>query len=76
MRLHRLSMEGKWAEMTDQITDEMLEQFAIIGTYDEIVPKIKERYYDIATTLDFGYATFTTEQAERLRWMVQELKKL
>jgi len=74
-KLFRLSMEGKWPEMGAAITDEMLEQFAIVGTYDEIVPKIKERYYDVATTLDFGYATYTAEQAERLRWMVQELKK-
>ena len=60
----------------DAITDEMLEQFAIVGTYDEIVPKIKERYYGVATTLDFGYSTIPTDQEERLRWMVQELKKL
>ena len=74
-RLFRLSMEGKWAEMASEITDEMLNEFAIVGTYDEIVPKIKERYSGVATTLDFGYATATQEQAERLRWMVQELKK-
>ena len=43
-KLFRLSMEGKWPEMANGITDEMLEEFAIIGTYDELVPKIKERY--------------------------------
>ncbi len=74
-RLFRLSMEGKWAEMASEITDEMLNEFAIVGTYDEIVPKIKERYSGVASTLDFGYATATQEQAERLRWMVQELTK-
>ena len=74
-RLFRLSMEGKWPEMAAEITDDMLEQFAIVGTYDEIVPKIKERYFGVATTLNFTYATVTQEQAERLRWLVQELKK-
>jgi len=76
MRLHRLSMEGKWAEMTNEITDEMLEQFAVIGTYDEILPKIKERYSGLVTTLDFGYSTIGLDQGDRLRWLVQELKKL
>ena len=75
MRLHRLSMEGKWAEMTNEITDEMLDEFAVVGTYDEVVPKIKERYFGVVTTLDFGFAIQSAEQAERLRSMVQELRK-
>lgn len=75
MRLYRLSMEGKWADMASEITDEMLDEFAVVGTYDEIVPKIKERYFGVVTTLDFGFAIQSSEQAERLRWMVQELKK-
>ena len=75
MRLYRLSMEGKWAEMASEITDEMLDEFAIVGTYDEIVSKIRERYFGVVSTLDFGFAIQTPEQAERLRWMVQELKK-
>ena len=75
MRLYRLSMEGKWAEMANEITDEMLDEFAVVGTYDEIVPKIRERYFGVVSTLDFGFAIQTPEQAERLHWMVQELKK-
>ena len=75
MRLYRLSMEGKWAEMAAEITDEMLDEFAVVGTYDEVVPKIKERYFGVVTTLDFGFAIQSAEQAERLRWMVQELRK-
>ena len=76
MALHRLSMEGKWAEMTNEITDEMLNEFAVVGTYDEIVPKIKERYSGVVNTLGFGYSTITAEQGERLRWIIQELKQL
>ena len=74
-RLFRLSMEGKWAEMAAGITDEMLEQFAIIGTYDELVPKIKERYAGVVSTLDFGFGIRTPEDHERLAFIVQELKK-
>jgi alkanesulfonate monooxygenase SsuD/methylene tetrahydromethanopterin reductase-like flavin-dependent oxidoreductase (luciferase family) len=75
-QLFRLSMEGRWQEMANLITDEMLEEFAIVGTYDELVPKIKERYAGVVTTLDFGFGIRGPEQQERLRWLVQELKKL
>ncbi|TEU01665.1 MAG: TIGR03617 family F420-dependent LLM class oxidoreductase, partial [Dehalococcoidia bacterium] len=75
MRLYRMSIEGRWAEMGNEITDEMLHEFAIVGTYDEVVPKIKERYLGVVSTLDFGFGIQTPEQAERLRWMVQELGK-
>ncbi len=74
-RLFRLSMEGKWPEMADAITDEMLEVFAIVGTYDELVPRIKERYSGIVTTLDFGFGMRGPADQERLSWIVQELKK-
>jgi probable F420-dependent oxidoreductase len=75
-RLFRFSMEGKWAEMAKGLTDEMLEQFAIIGTYDELVPKIKERYKGVVTTIDFGFGARTPEQQERLSHIVGELKKI
>jgi probable F420-dependent oxidoreductase len=74
MRLHRMSIEGRWAGMSREITDEMLNEFAIVGTYDEVVPKIKERYLGVVSTLDFSFGLQTPEQVERLRWMVQELK--
>lgn len=74
-KLFRYSMEGKWQEMASGITDEMLEEFAIIGTYDQLVPKIRERFGGIVTTLDFGFGIRSPEDHERLAFIVQELKK-
>ena len=42
--LHRKSVEGDWAGMADLITDEMLETFAVTGSYDTIGAKLKQRY--------------------------------
>jgi len=42
--LHRKSVEGDWQGMADLITDEMLETFAVTGTYDTIGRRLKERY--------------------------------
>ena len=42
--LHRKSVEGDWKGMADLITDEMVETFAVTGTYATIGRKLKERY--------------------------------
>jgi len=74
--LFRYSMEGNWGAMAKGITDEMLEEFAIIGTYDELVPKIKKRYAGVVSTLDVGFSVRSAEDHERLAFLVSELKKV
>jgi hypothetical protein len=53
----------------------MLEEMAVIGTYDEIADKLKARYAGVVTTLDFGFGVRTPEQQDALASIVQELKK-
>jgi probable F420-dependent oxidoreductase len=43
-QLHRKSVEGDWKGMADLITDEMVDTYAITGSYSTIGQKIKERY--------------------------------
>jgi probable F420-dependent oxidoreductase len=43
-QLHRKSVEGDWKGMADLITDEMLETYAIVGSYATIAARLKERY--------------------------------
>jgi probable F420-dependent oxidoreductase len=42
--LHRKSVEGDWKGMADLITDEMLDTYAITGTYETIGAQLKKRY--------------------------------
>jgi len=42
--LHRKSVEGDWKGMADLITDEMLETYAVVGSYATIAARLKERY--------------------------------
>jgi probable F420-dependent oxidoreductase len=49
--LHRLSREGKWTDMPDQITDEMLDEWAIVATRDEFTAKLRARCSDIYDTV-------------------------
>ena len=73
-RLYRMSVDNKWPEMPGQITDDMLETFAVVGTYDEIVDKLKAAHGDYATSISFDFPTDTPEEEERVAAMVAELQ--
>jgi probable F420-dependent oxidoreductase len=47
-RLNALSREGKWDEMARAISDDVVAAFTAVGRYDEIVPRIRERFADVA----------------------------
>jgi len=61
--LHRLSLEGKWMEMPKLITDEMLDEFAVVAVGDDLGHKLKERSQGIFDTilLDGAPALMTDE---------------
>ena len=48
-RLHQLSREGKWAEMKEVVSDEILDRLVAAGTYDEIVATLHDWYGNLAT---------------------------
>jgi probable F420-dependent oxidoreductase len=50
-KLHRLSREGKWKEMPDCISDEMLDEWAIICTHEQLTSKLIDRCGDIYSTV-------------------------
>ncbi|MCC7129241.1 MAG: LLM class F420-dependent oxidoreductase [Anaerolineae bacterium UTCFX2] len=43
-QLSALARRGDWSAMPAQISDEMLETFAVVGSADEIGARLKERY--------------------------------
>jgi probable F420-dependent oxidoreductase len=51
--LHRKSVEGDWKGMADLVTDEMVDTYAVTGTYDTIATKIKERYTGLLDRTSF-----------------------
>jgi probable F420-dependent oxidoreductase len=42
--LHRKSVEGDWKGMAQLITDEMVDTYAVTGSYATIAARLKERY--------------------------------
>ncbi len=69
-----MSLKGRWEEMPGAVPDEVLEQFVVAGTYDEIVGKIKARFGGICTRVGFSIPTRTPADEERLQAMIRELQ--
>ena len=44
LKLHRLSVDGKWNELAAQVPDDVVRLFAAVGTYDELPEAIAERF--------------------------------
>jgi probable F420-dependent oxidoreductase len=47
-KLSALVARGKWGEIPEIINDEMLEEFAVISTEEDLAEALKERYRNIA----------------------------
>lgn len=74
-KLHEMSVQGKWKEMPNLITDEMVEEFAVVATYDNVVEKMRERYGGIVNCIDFSDTAKSVEDEDLVRHLVKELQK-
>jgi probable F420-dependent oxidoreductase len=43
-RLHDHSVKGEWDKMADEVTDDVLREFIVEGTWDEIASLLEKRY--------------------------------
>lgn len=71
-QLNALSKLGKWQEMGELITDEMLHEFAVVGEPEKIAPELHKRYGDIIQRISF-YAPYKTDPTRWAR-VIDELK--
>jgi len=75
VRLNEYSRAQRWSEMPQLISDEVLHQYVVTGTYDVIVERLRARYGEFATALEFSIPVRTEADAEILRGMVAGLKR-
>lgn len=73
-RLYRLSVQGRWEEMPKLVTDEMVAEFAAVGTYDTIVRVIKEKYQGMSDAVELTLPTSSPDEEARVREMVAQLR--
>lgn len=74
--LHRLSREGKWAEMFTAISDDMLAEFAVIATYDGFVAEFGQRCGDLFSSVLLDLPASIWKQRDALAGIVQGLRAL
>jgi len=70
--LHRKSVEGDWTGMANLITDEMVDTYAVTGTYDTIAARLHERYGDLLDRTAFYQPHQPGLDDPRLPRMVKE----
>jgi probable F420-dependent oxidoreductase len=70
-RLSKKAAQGDWQGMAQEITDEMLEEYAVIGSPDEIPEKLHARYDGILDRLAFYFPYRVGEHDARWRRLVQ-----
>ena len=72
--LHRMSLEGRWEEMGNLVNDEILEAFAVVGEYDEIAPKVLERYGGLVQEVGLSISTSGTADEMQLKRIIRDLQ--
>ncbi|RLT43400.1 MAG: LLM class flavin-dependent oxidoreductase, partial [Chloroflexi bacterium] len=75
-QLHRLSIEGKWDDMVGLITDDMMEEFCVIGTWDELPSKMREKYAGINTQVNFSADPKNPDDEAQIKEVIASLKTI
>ena len=72
--LNRMSKEGRWKEMGELITDDILHTFAVVGEPEELAAGLQERYGDVVTRISF-YAPYASDP-DRWKAVMDSLHKV
>lgn len=74
-QLHRLSRENRWTEMPELISDEMLEEWAIVATCDELAAKLSSRCTGLFTSVLLDLPAWLQDDEAWIRETIDSLKK-
>jgi hypothetical protein len=65
LKLHAMSVEGRWDAMAAEVSDEVVRIFAACGTYDEIARAIEARYGGLADSIEINFPADTPAGLQR-----------
>ncbi len=72
--LNKMSKEGRWKEMGELITDDILDTFAVVAEPEKLAAGIHGRYGDVVQRLSF-YAPYASDP-DRWKAVMDDLKKI
>lgn len=67
-RLNRLIREGRWGDLWQEISDEMLDQIAVVAPPDELPYKVKERYAGLLDRVGYYFPFVPDEDDKQMMW--------
>ncbi len=70
-----LAREQRWEEMPGRIDDDVLNTFAVVGTYDQMAEKIVQRYGDVLTHVGFSIPVENEQEAQLLKGILQRIQQ-
>ena len=68
-----LSRSQQWEQLPQLISDEVLHQFVVVGTYDQIGAKLLERFGKVVTNCEFSIPVRTAAEREVLTGLVADI---
>jgi probable F420-dependent oxidoreductase len=74
LKLHSLSIAGRWDDMAAEISDEVVRLFAACGTYREIVGAIEKRFGGVADSIDVNFPADTPAGLQRE--LISEIQRI
>lgn len=74
-RLIEMSKRGEWAAMAELITDDMLEEFCTIATYEELVSKLLKHYGGATSRAALAIPVRREDEESVLKPMIKQLQE-
>ena len=71
-----LAREGKWEEIGNHISDKMLEEYCVVGTPDDVVKKLAERFGGVTQRVQLDDEWFEDMSDPDIRDLVANIKKI
>lgn len=73
--LHKLSLEGRFREMPGLVSDDMLEEFAVVAVGEELPTRLRDRCLGLFTTVLLDGAAALFEDEDWLRMTLETLQQ-
>ena len=75
LEMAQLSKAQRWDEMQARVPDDLYHDFVTVGTYDTIAEKLRDRYEDCVSSIEFAMPVDNEADAGALREVIQDLQR-
>ena len=73
-QMNQLSRTNRWSEMSELVSDELLEEIVIVALYDELASKIKDRFRLVLDRIEVSIPINNRQDEEVLSQIIVDLR--